>query len=211
MDRHPIDAWSIKVGEASCSVDPLSSQGVQIAITSGLQGGIAAHTLLNFPENAAAAIEFYRHRQEETSMEHYRWAGRYYAEQCRFKTAFWNVRSIGDSEAPPVRAFQDKQQGFASDRRVRISGDAKLVAVPSIEGNIIKTVYALSHPGLDRPVAFIKNIPVKRLWDAIEPGKTIRETTEVWTRIASPGVSWEIARWMYDSGLLLNLDSGLSC
>src|SRR5207302_11194274 len=50
---------SIKVGEASFSIDPLSSQGVQIAIGSALHAAAVIHTILERPGHDALAREFY--------------------------------------------------------------------------------------------------------------------------------------------------------
>ena len=56
----------IKVGDAAFAIDPLSSQGVQMAMMSAFQGSIAVHTLLTQPEQANAAIDFYRNKLQET-------------------------------------------------------------------------------------------------------------------------------------------------
>jgi flavin-dependent dehydrogenase len=60
----------IRVGEASFSIDPLSSQGVQEALVTALQGSAVVHTMLARSGDADAAIQFYRQRQAEHVERH---------------------------------------------------------------------------------------------------------------------------------------------
>src|SRR5262249_27923310 len=79
-----VDEHTIRVGEAACAIDPLSSQGVQTAMRSALQGAIVVHTLLACPANATAALEFYRRHQTETARRNHAWAAECYAQPHAF-------------------------------------------------------------------------------------------------------------------------------
>ena len=61
----PVGDRYIRLGDSCFSVDPLSSQGVHLALQSGLQGAIIVNTMLRKPENTAAAQRFFRMRIAE--------------------------------------------------------------------------------------------------------------------------------------------------
>ena len=70
VDDSPVTPTSIKVGEAAFSVAPLSSQGVQIAIASALQGRAVVHRMLRLPERAAVTQTFYTDRIRDLDARH---------------------------------------------------------------------------------------------------------------------------------------------
>ena len=202
VDDHPIDEHSIKVGESSFSIDPLSSQGVQAAITSGLQGSIAVHTILTRAENSAAAIQFYRQRQREAVALHCNLSAHYYS-QARFSGtgAFWQKRSAAESKPHPVDS--ERSPILFDDLRLSLSDAARFVTTPCITGNIITNIQALTHPKLERPVAYLKNIEASLLLDSIPQGGTVADITKAWSGHFSRGDSVETVNWLYRMGVLV--------
>lgn len=201
--EHPIDEHSIKVGESSFSMDPLSSQGVQAAITSGLQGSIAVNTILTSAENSTAAINFYRDRQRESVALHRNLSAQYYSES-RFSNAgaaFWQKRSAAESKSLPV----DSERGpiLFDDLHLNLSDAARLVTTPCITGNIITNMPALTHPKLERPVAYLKNIEASLLLDSIPQGGTVSDITKAWSGYFSRRDSVETLSWLYRMGVLV--------
>ena len=63
VSRDPVGHDYIRVGEASIAIDPLSSQGIQTALLSAVQGSAAVHTILTAGYDPLPAVEFYRERQ----------------------------------------------------------------------------------------------------------------------------------------------------
>ena len=57
----PIGDHYIRLGDSCFSVDPLSSQGVHLALQSGLQGAVIVNTILRKPENTEAAQQLLSH------------------------------------------------------------------------------------------------------------------------------------------------------
>jgi flavin-dependent dehydrogenase len=201
-DEHPVDEHSIKVGEASFSIDPLSSQGVQAAINSGLQGSIVVHTLLTRPVHTAAAIQFYRDRQQETVAYHQLLAAKYYSES-RFSGAgqFWQKRAGFGLKPLPVRL--GSSPAFSVELRLCLSDAASLVTTPCITGDIITNVPALVHPELERPIAYLNNIEVLHLFESIAKVTTVADIMQAWSRYLSPLNSIKIIDWLYNVGVFV--------
>ena len=77
VDEDPFSEHEIKVGDAAIALDPLSSQGVQAALRSAVQGGAVVHTLLSGGD-VGAALEFYRNAVTELAAHHQTIAAKYY-------------------------------------------------------------------------------------------------------------------------------------
>jgi 2-polyprenyl-6-methoxyphenol hydroxylase-like FAD-dependent oxidoreductase len=90
----PIEQNLIRVGDAAARLDPIASQGVQAALVSSLQATAVINTWLRRPNDAIAASEFYRTRQEERVIYNSRLAASFYFEAaCRWQTSFWYTRA----------------------------------------------------------------------------------------------------------------------
>jgi flavin-dependent dehydrogenase len=74
-----IEEHFIRIGDASATVDPLSSAGVQRAIQSAIGGSVAAHTILTRPTATAAALREYRLAQRRSARRHLAAAVAFYA------------------------------------------------------------------------------------------------------------------------------------
>jgi flavin-dependent dehydrogenase len=114
VDDEPIGADHLRVGEASYAIDPLTSQGVQHALSSALQGSIALHTILTAPADGDAAIAFYRTRQAAAAAASARTCVQLYAQMERFADEpFWRrarfpmiVHSVSPTDCGlPTRLF----------------------------------------------------------------------------------------------------------
>lgn len=208
MTETPVDEHSIRVGEACFAVDPLSSQGVQAAIKSGLQGAIVVHTLLMRPENSDAALMFYRSRQEETVTQHRRWAGQQYEEAAVSRNRpFWRDRAAAHKEHSGGRSAPNKQNHrFSPHEQLKLSPAATLVATPCITGDIISNVRALAHPKLEREVAYVNGIEISRLLEAIRQKSTVAEIQQRWSPYIPHPRSLEIVHWLYTVGVLVQSD-----
>ena len=100
--RIPSAITTFGSGIACFSVDPLSSQGVHLALQSGLQGAIIVNTILRKPENTEAAQRFFRMR---IAARIGRYTGRTKQEYARVSAmcpnAFWHERA-GDASVVEV-------------------------------------------------------------------------------------------------------------
>src|SRR6185436_3851791 len=77
-DDEPASADAIKVGDSALALDPLSSQGLASALGSALHAAAAVHTILDRPQDAALAIEFYRRARAAGRAFHARTTARLY-------------------------------------------------------------------------------------------------------------------------------------
>ena len=200
IDEEPVGENLIKVGEACFSIDPLASQGVQAAMNSGLQSAFVVHTLLTRPENSAAAIQFYRDRQEETVARHHNLARQFYSESRFCKTSeFWQKRAV--SKASERRAIPRANPALSDESYLKLSTAASLIDTPCIAGDIITKTRALTHSSLERPVAYVNDTAIALLLDSIPQGGTVAEITRAWLPYISPQDSLRIINWLYETGV----------
>ena len=207
LDHMPIGDSFIKVGEAAFSIDPLSSQGVQTAMTTALQAGLVVHTILRRPGQAAAAAEFYRERQRESLAQP--------SAVCRVSLCaslganqreFWSRRAAKDdfvSSPPPDAALRPGTPLPAIDLPVRLSDRARLTGVAAAVSDFIEVVPGLVHPSFDRPIAFLGGYPVAPLVAAMEQGPTVRAVVRALGRSVPERAAIEILQWAWLNGVLL--------
>ncbi|MFI8432917.1 NAD(P)/FAD-dependent oxidoreductase [Streptomyces sp. NPDC079020] len=88
----------IKIGEAALTLDPLSAQGVQTAMTTAMQGSMAAHSILRRPGTAAAAASFYQAHLRRLARHHDGLAAEHYRRQYQVQDRqFWIPRAVAPS------------------------------------------------------------------------------------------------------------------
>lgn len=121
----PIEQRLIRVGDAAARLDPIASQGVQAALVSSLQATAVINTWLRRPNDAIAASEFYRTRQEERVIHNSRLAASFYFEAaCRWQTPFWYTRAKPklEQKTQPLETVKT-QIAILEDSFVRFSTD----------------------------------------------------------------------------------------
>ena len=96
----------VRVGEAAVSIDPLSSQGIQDAFLSAIQGSAAVHTMLTAGCDPTPAIEFYRERRHSAAAKCKLTAARFY-QAHRDSSSFWMRRS-SSSESPATHHHEQQ-------------------------------------------------------------------------------------------------------
>ncbi len=194
----------IKVGEAAFSIDPLSSQGVQTAMHTGLQGAIVAHTMLRVPANTEAAMEFYEARQAEITSRHQAIAAQYYAEQNRFcAEPFWRRRSRDIEPPADPHAWPRQAHPPALDERVGVSDAAAVIQTPVMQDACITYHPALTHPALDRPVAFLHGVALTPLLQTVGRGGAVRDILASWSRALPVSRAGDMLQWLWARGILV--------
>jgi len=209
-DTIPIEEDCIKVGEASFSIDPLSSSGVQKALQTALSGAAAVHTLLARPEHSAAALRFYTEDQRSSVEQHATWAAGYYREQRSYQDRpFWKRRALATPERLPQGMKEVK--AVAGDallhRRWRLAPEAVLVETPCIVGEFIELRRALSHPRLARPIAYLDGVELAPLVEALSEGVTMAQMSEAWAGHVPLRQGAAIMGWLYRQGLLTEVSA----
>ncbi|MCP5005580.1 MAG: NAD(P)/FAD-dependent oxidoreductase [Planctomycetes bacterium] len=198
-DDNPVGHNHIKVGNASFSVDPLSSQGVQKAIMSAYQGSIVVNTILSCKHEAKDAIEFYQCMQKNTVEQHKKWTQDFYFQHKEYKeNPFWVARSkqINDtyySEIPKVVLDNKDKLGINS------KAEFKLVAV--INGDFIERKEGIIIPGTDEPVVFLCNKHVPELVRVLN-NLTVNESRKHITSFFADNNPDRILNWLVSKQIM---------
>lgn len=123
----------LRVGDGACGLDPLSGQGVFLALAGALSAAAVVNTCVNRPQDTDLAIGFYRRRVERQFFDKVVLGRDFYALEQRWATRpFWRVRA---SVAVPEPAAQDGvsrqmcpvlDQGWVREREVLVTPDHPL-------------------------------------------------------------------------------------
>jgi flavin-dependent dehydrogenase len=201
----PIGENFIRVGEASLTLDPLSSTGVEKAMQSGLQAAITLHTMLTRADRNELCVRFYWERQKETVTSHASWCGEFYSKVRRYaELPFWRERIRVSPYAPadqdPVDVLVDVSPSLSS--RLKLSTEAELVEEACILGDEICSRPALSHPSLIRPVAFVEGVEIAWLLNMVRRGTDLRRLLLHWSTRISLVQSFRVAGWLLKKSIL---------
>lgn len=206
IDENPIGEDFIKVGDASFAIDPLSSQGVQAAMMSALQGSVVTNTLLTEPVKREAALEFYRLRQRDTVQRHAQWAATAYGEQTLYaQEDFWQKRS-----APTAFTASDERASpitIAGNTAVYISPEVSWVEMPALVGASVKPLPALYHPGLAGPVIFVAGVALFPVLALIGPSDSLAELDEKLCRFLPGELGHKLLDWLLHNEIIVERDA----
>ncbi|CDG83592.1 flavin-dependent monooxygenase QhpG [Janthinobacterium agaricidamnosum] len=175
------DSWQdgrLKLGDAAFALDPISSSGVEKAMRFSLQAAVAVHTLLGdqSPQRARLTRAFFEHRLIDTCARHAHWTAEYYGQSWCAGQPFWQARSsvaipAGEHASDLMNQLQQTcaqlQQyrepvlralsSLNPRRALRLNPQASVVEMPCIIDDTVQAYSALSHPQLERPLAFLDN------------------------------------------------------
>jgi flavin-dependent dehydrogenase len=202
----PVGDDYIRLGDACFSVDPLSSQGVHLALQSGLQGAIVVNTILRKPENMAPAQQFFRMRSVERVGRHTDRARQEYGRVSAVcANAFWHERAGNASE---VASPQQHPRLEASPRdpsgQLALSPHLTLDQAPAIDGAFVKLRDVLRHPNIDGPIAYVEGEDLVRLVGALPEKFAYCEIPKIWRGHVPPAVSDRIAAWLWHRRILVS-------
>lgn len=207
--QSPVSEDLIRVGDACVTLDPISSQGVQSAISMALQAAVVVHTQLRLPERRELAAQFYRQRQQESITRHQRWASRFYAEQAAVTASeFWQARAAGH-EAENTSDLPAKPEAAPLPRNtpLMLHPAVSFTALPILKGDFITPAMALSHPDIERPIAFVEHIELVPLIELLTPGDTLEDIVEKWSHRIPAQNSLRLLNWLWQHRLIQR-DSG---
>jgi len=184
------------VGDASSFLDPLSAHGVHKAMDGALLAAIAVHTILERPESASDAAEFYHQRESSIYGIATGRLRALYRQETRFSSSpFWRRRSEGaSSEGAP----QPRRSPLERSRALKGSGS--LAEAPVVEGDFIARREVLVASGQERPVRFLGPVCLPDLYrDVVSTGNALEAA-----RRSPAGLERALAAvdWLYRSGYL---------
>jgi hypothetical protein len=198
----PIGSDYVRVGEASYSLDPLSSTGVEKALQSALVGAIVAHTLLHRPERAGLCARFYQERQREAVVTHAAWTSQYYRDVERHADKpFWTARREVLTPTP-ILGRSNPPVAPQPTMLVRLAPEVSITEEPSIVGDEIDTRWGLRAPALARPLVFLDGIEVGTLLADVTPGRSVQDLLARWSQRVAPSRAERIAAWLWEKRIL---------
>lgn len=204
LDRQSATATQLKVGDAALALDPLSSSGVQKAIQGALSAAIVANTLLRRPQDAAAALQFYRTSLAEASDRHCLWAARHYGRIAqRGGGLFWQDRTQGTPDVSPEPRRTPLDAESLKSRPVTLSSGVQFVDQPCIDDRFVTLQPAIRHPALDGSIAYLGGHALVPLLRELPPGLTPLQIARSWSDRVPLDRGLAIAGWMLERGLLV--------
>lgn len=198
----PVAADYIRLGDACFAVDPMASQGVHLALSAAIQAAIVVHTLLHYPEHAAAARQFYIDRlQERITMYHERTAIEYTRAAVRLPYPFWQERSISAyTEASPQHV---NQYQLTTGQKLRVCPLTKIISTPVMKEHWIEYGQALHHPALHRPVAYLAGKNLDELFPYLNKEQTVSGILHSWKELVPEDTGLQIIQWLWENGILV--------
>jgi hypothetical protein len=199
----------VRIGDAAVTLDPLSSQGVQTALSTALQGSLVAHTVLTVPANTTAAVGFYESRGAELVARHQRQTAQLYSQQTVHPhTDFWRRRSVA-AESGSIDAYVTPQHrhitvDLATTIQYRLGNEARLVVLPAATGDIISLQPSLVHPSLERPLTYLDDLPVAQLLSGFgDEGSAVPDVINRFSESHARRKYEHAIRWLIALGVLI--------
>ena len=189
----------IRIGEAAVAIDPLSSQGVQAAILSAIQGSASVHTILSTGFQNDDAFEFFRERQHDLAVKSRQTAARFYRAH-RSEKPFWKVRQAADGKStePTQRALHKS----TLPTELCVSDALEIVEVPVLADGWVRRACALGHPRLERPTAYFDGIALAPLIADIRELRATEHILARWCRHLPLETATRIMDWMWSVGIV---------
>ncbi|WP_170593103.1 flavin-dependent monooxygenase QhpG [Ruegeria arenilitoris] len=193
----------LRVGEASFSVDALSSQGVHLAMAQAMQAAVVANTILTRPGDTNIALGFYSERQRERVETHAELAAAFYARHHEVTSGpFWSQRAqpLDWLRRPPA----DLQNAELSTGEVlRRSPEAKLV-----QGGVQGDAYVLrseilTHPNLPRAVHSLAGAELAPLISDLREPLSVPDILQRWSSRIGPTSAAQVLRWLWHTKILV--------
>lgn len=199
VNREPVTADSIRIGDAALAIDPLSSSGVQKAIQTALSGAIVANTLLRKPELRDPALTFYRDSIRDASERHGRWAASYYADAASTRAHhFWQQRAMKNMPQRSARPSAPSRSAFLS-----LSLEVEFVETPCLDGDFVTLKTAIQHPALEAPLAYLGGWELAPLLKTISSRMTAEQIALSWARRIPLQSALSMTGWLCQNGILV--------
>lgn len=222
-----LDSWQdgrLKLGDAAFALDPVSSSGVEKAMRFSLQAVVAIHTILDDTDAGrhAQARGFFEQRLAETCARHNYWTQSYYAQAWCSEQPFWQARS-GKPDAeeclsshPLLQALQEQTAciaayqeaelrplaAFNPIRPLRLHADARMVASYCVLDDKVRQQPAISHPHLERPIAYLENQALLPQLDFLWERQTLITVLERLAISMGMQQAKKIIAWLWQRGII---------
>ncbi len=193
---------ALRIGDAAFAPDPLSSQGVQCALRSGVQSAAVIHTHLSGGD-AQAAVEFYEAAIRQLVSRHSNAAAQLYAEhQAWAETPFWKARTEALHASSEIAAPESE---LARDALIRLSPTATVGLHPALFGCVICRVPAVTgRPGA-APIAWVGSLHLPPLLKHLEAVRRACDVLASWSSAMPQDQAKRLLRELLDERILVTL------
>ncbi|MGO7860190.1 NAD(P)/FAD-dependent oxidoreductase [Rhizobium ruizarguesonis] len=203
--KEPVGDKHIRLGDACFAVDPLSSQGVHLALQSGLQGAIVVNTILSQPTKAENARQFFRTSMERRAARYSDRTGQEYARVADTNPdRFWGERSGIRSLTAILNGRPNGTPPECTDK-VALSPATLLAVEPVIDGHYVELRHVVSHPSFDGSIKYLENVDLIPLLSTLPKTFSYGEISVIWRNHVAPHIADKIAAWMWTKGLLVRI------
>lgn len=187
--EYATSSWLL-VGDAGCTVDPLSSFGVKKALISAWVGAVTVNTCLTRPDLAGAAIQLFNDREQQTFSDHARQAAIQFGElTTRFPTKFWQSRAILSTDLqlydPESLRLAHESLRSANAIQLRLTKSLSLHRVPAIAGREVVLLDRLVIPGLPSTIEYIQGVNLVELARIAEKYQQVPDLFEAYNATAT--------------------------
>jgi len=206
----PIEDCYIRVGDSCLSIDPLSSQGVHLALQSGMQGAVVVNTILRRPDDGDVARYFYRLRVREYARRYsLRTRNEYRRTALKRRTSFWLHRAGDETELASVPAAQDMGATFPCEAGpMTISTETVFDTQPAIVGSFIERRRVVRHPSFETPVAYLGGVDLVTLLSALPATFLLCDLPNCWKYYVSDADAQSIATALHHRRVIVPLSFG---
>jgi hypothetical protein len=143
----------LRIGDAACGLDPLSGQGVFMALAGAPSAAAVVRTCVERPDDAALAAQFHAMRVADQFQRKIVMAADFYSMETRWaERAFWRKRSSPPAVAPKAALAPYR------DRR------------PVLDGGYIVEAEVLVTPDYPQGVWRLDDVPILPLLDRLRAG-----------------------------------------
>jgi len=186
----------LRVGDASYSLDPLSSAGLHTALGSALHAAAALHTLLLHPDREPLVQRFYEETRRSEIARHRAAAARLYGECAWRSHAFWDRRTSVQLLPRTAPATDDAIALDPATTRVTLSAGVALEEMPCVTGDVIEARLGVTSGSRDRPFVWIAGVAIAPLVaPLVTRPMTPVELLATWRHVP-PGRHRELLDWL---------------
>jgi flavin-dependent dehydrogenase len=174
----------IKLGESNVGFDPISSQGVQHAISNAIQAAIVVNTLYTDSSNAETALEFYVSCQQQSIQRHLVNTANSYLSASHWQDRpFWKNRIKETLPAPHVLSSESGH--WDPDTVIQVSSDTEFKSVACISGDLVIRKTGIVHPDLDEPIVYYSNFDAAKMVESIRGKLSVSGIINNWAELMS--------------------------
>jgi hypothetical protein len=188
-------------------VDPLSSQGVHLALLSGIQSAVIINSILRKPESVELAQRFIRDRiAERVARFTVRTRNEYGRISALRSESFWHERA-GPADAASRKMPVPVPPAPPAPRVcVSIAPEVVFAKEPVIEGNFVEERVVVRHPGMEGAIAFVEGMNVSSLLSVLPKRLPYDDVPTHWRELVPPSLLDKLRSWFWEKGILVSSD-----